>query len=26
MTLQQMREYFRGYEYNEQHGGKKEWD
>jgi hypothetical protein len=26
MSLQQMREYFRGYEYNEQHGGKKDWD
>ena len=26
MTLAQMREYFRGYEYNEQFGGKKEWD
>jgi hypothetical protein len=25
MTLAQMREYYRGYEYNEQHGGKKEW-
>ena len=26
MSLQQMREYFRGYEYNEQFGGKKDWD
>jgi hypothetical protein len=26
MSLQQMREYFRGYEYNEQFGGKKSWD
>jgi hypothetical protein len=25
MTLAQMREYYRGYEYNEQHGDKKEW-
>ena len=26
MSLQQMREYFRGYEYNEQFGDKKSWD
>lgn len=26
MTLAQMREYFRGYEYNEQFGGKKDYD
>ncbi len=26
MTLQEMREYFRGYEYNEQFGDKKSWD
>jgi hypothetical protein len=25
MTLAQMREYFRGYEYNEAHGDKKDW-
>jgi hypothetical protein len=25
MTLAQMREYYRGYEYNEQYGDKKEW-
>lgn len=25
MTLAQMREYYRGYEYNEQHGDKKNW-
>jgi len=25
MTLAQMREYYKGYEYNEQHGDKKEW-
>jgi hypothetical protein len=26
MTLAEMREYFRGYEYNEQFGDKKSWD
>ena len=26
MTLAEMREYFRGYEYNEQFGDKKNWD
>ena len=26
MTLAQMRAYFRGYEYNEQYGDKKNWD
>jgi hypothetical protein len=26
MTLAQMREYYRGYEYNEQFGDKKSWD
>jgi hypothetical protein len=26
MTIAQMREYFRGYEYNELHGDKKSWD
>jgi hypothetical protein len=26
MTLQEMREYYRGYEYNEQFGDKKSWD
>ena len=26
LTLQEMREYFRGYEYNEQFGGKKSYD
>jgi hypothetical protein len=25
MTLQEMREYYRGYEYNEQFGEKKNW-
>jgi hypothetical protein len=26
LTLQEMREYYRGYEYNECFGGKKDWD
>jgi hypothetical protein len=26
MTLAEMREYYRGYEYNEQFGDKKSWD
>ena len=26
MTLAQMREYYAGYEHNEQFGGKKDWD
>jgi hypothetical protein len=26
MTLAEMREYFAGYEYNELHGDKKNWD
>ena len=26
MTLQELREYFRGYEYNEQFGDRKSWD
>lgn len=26
MTLAEMREYYAGYEYNEELGGKKEWD
>jgi hypothetical protein len=26
MTLAEMRAYYAGYEYNEQFGGKKEWD
>jgi hypothetical protein len=26
LTLQEMREYYRGYEYNEQFGDKKSWD
>lgn len=26
MTIAQMREYFRGYEYNELHGDKKSWN
>jgi hypothetical protein len=26
LTLQEMREYYRGYEYNECFGGKKNWD
>jgi hypothetical protein len=26
MTLAEMAQYYRGYEYNEQFGGKKSWD
>ena len=26
MTLAEMRAYYAGYAYNEQHGGKKDWD
>jgi hypothetical protein len=26
LTLQEMSDYYRGYEYNELHGGKKSWD
>ena len=26
LTLAEMREYYRGYEYNEQYGDKKNWD
>lgn len=26
MTEEQIREYFAGYNYNELHGGKKDWD
>ena len=26
MTLAEMRAYYAGYEYNELHGGKKDWD